>query len=572
MKVFLGQKASSGFAAGRAFILKTESIQLTSKKSGGIEFETKLFIQAIDKASFDLQKIKKISEQQRKIQSIEILEAHLMLLDDPEAKDLTIAQIQKGLSAESAYFSVIEDFKQMFLQVKDELIQQRAIDLQDIRERVLFYIQKPNENFPDLVLDTPAIIIARDLTPSQILSMDKIKLLGFVTVEGGSTSHTAILARSLEIPAVMGICEDIFSLASDEQIYLNGELGQVSSGLGPDDKKNFMRLQKDYENKIQENLTFKGQSSKTADGTTITLAANISGPQDLESFLKNDGESIGLYRTEFLFLDRDLAPSEEEQYKIYKDVFDGLKGKHILVRTLDIGGDKKAVYLNMKHEENPFLGIRALRLCFQRPEIFKTQLRALLRASINANWGLMFPMISQLEELQQAKSFVDEVKTELKIEGKSFSENHQIGIMIEIPSAAWMMQTLASHVDFISIGTNDLLQYTCAADRLNPALKSVYNPYNIGFLQQIYHVLKVCRDKKIHSGICGSLSHHPDLMPFFIGCGVSELSMTSQHILSTRAALQKLNFKKCQDLVEQVLKCSTTLEVKEKFNNFYKIF
>lgn len=575
MKVFSGQKASAGFALGQALILKNDRTQFgqlskesSRKKNGEVGFEARLFNQALNIAATDLKKLKESAEQQNKTLSVEVLGAHLMLLEDPEAMEQTLEKIQQGLSAESAYFSVIEEFRQMFLQVEDELIRQRAVDLHDIRQRVIFYIQQPDEKFPDLNLDSPAIVIARDLTPSQILSMDKDKLLGFVTVEGGVTSHTAILARSLEIPALVGVDEEILTLSSGVEVGLNAELGQLFMGANSDDKAQFLKMKKVFEQKALQNEQLKGQISKTTDGVVVVLAANISGPQDLESFAKNDAEAIGLYRTEFVFLDRELAPGEEEQYKIYRDVFFGTKGKHILVRTLDIGGDKKANYLNMKFEENPFLGVRALRLCLRRPEVFKTQLRALLRAGVDAHWGLMFPMVSSLEELNWAKDFVTEVKTELKNEKKTFSENFQLGIMVEVPSAAWMMQSLAPHVDFISIGTNDLLQYTCAADRLNPDLKTVYNPYNIGFLRQIHHVLKICQEKRVYSGICGSLSHHQDLMPFFVGCGVNELSMTSQHILGTRAAVQKLNYKKCQALVEQVLSCSTTLEVKNKIQNF----
>ncbi len=569
MKVFLGQTASAGFAFGPALILKSRKFSNTAKKSEGPEKEHFLFIQALKKASSDLTRMKEVSALKNKNQTVEILDAHLMLLDDPEAIDQTQAKIQDGLSAEVAYFSVIEEFRKMFLQVEDDLIRQRAVDLQDICERVIFYLQKPSENFPDLSLQSPTVLIADDLTPSQIFGLDKANLLGFVTVQGSGTSHTAILARSLEIPAIVGADANILNLKSGEHVGLNSEAGQLIVQVSELEKSDFLQKQNIFEKKIAGFAAYKGKPSKTQDNTILTLAANISGPQDLESFAKNDGEAVGLYRTEFLFLDRESAPSEEEQYKIYKEVFVGLKNKPLLIRTLDIGGDKIANYLHMKHEENPFLGIRALRLCFERPEIFMTQLRALLRASANVkNWGLMFPMISQLEELNQAKKFVDEAKMQLEKEGIAYSKNFQIGIMIEIPSAAWMINVLAQHVDFISIGTNDLLQYTCAADRLNPDLKSVYNPYNIGFLKQIHYVLKTCSEQKVHTGICGSLSHHPDLMPFFIGCGVNELSMSSQHILQTRAGIEKLSFKKCQILVDQVLASSTNTEVKEIFKKF----
>lgn len=569
MITYAGQIASAGFSIGPVLVLKKEKISPRNLKYTDSKSEQNTLTVAIGRAIADLQNLIEKSKIEKKTESVQILEAHIILLEDPEVQDLTAQKINEGLPAESAYNLVIEDFKQMFLAVEDELIRQRATDLDDIRERVLFYMQNPNIKFPDLNLEQPTIIIAHDLTPSQILSMDKKNLLGFITTEGGGTSHTAILARSLEIPAIVGAEEKILNLSNGALVALNGERGQLFSDLSDSDKELFLNQKNIFERKAEENSKFIGQKTMTKDGVVITLAANISGPQDLTSFNKNDAESVGLYRTEFLFLDRTTAPSEEEQYKVYRDVFQGLNKKHILIRTLDIGGDKKADYLDMKHEENPFLGIRALRLCFQRPEIFKTQLRALLRAGVDADWGLMFPMVSQLEELLQAKAFIAEVTQELKNEGKAFSQNFEIGIMIEIPSAAWMMATLAGHVDFVSIGTNDLLQYTCAADRLNSELKSIYNPYNLGFLHQIHHILTTCHKTKVHSGICGSLSHHPDLLAFFIGCGVNELSMTSQHILSTRARILSLDFKKCEELVSQVLKCSTIEEAKNTFKKFW---
>jgi len=570
MQVFSGQSASIGFALGPAVVLKKVKPVLSQKASAGATLEVEFFRSALQKAERDLEELKQKALKQNKSESVEILEAHLMLLADPEVAETTQAKIQTGTSAEMAYDSVIEDFRQAFLNLEDDYMKQRALDLQDIRERVLFYIQNPKNNFPDLVLDRASVVIAHDLTPSQILSIDRSSLLGFVTVDGGSTSHTAILARSLEVPAIVGATSEVLNLESGVEICLNAEKGQITVQAGAIERQTFLETKKKYELKMQELTVFKGQPSKTADGVEITLAANISGPQDLDSFWRNDAQSVGLYRTEFLFLDRASAPSEDEQYKVYKEVFRGLKGRPMLVRTLDIGGDKTADYLGMKEEENPFLGVRALRLCFQRPEIFKTQLRALLRAGAGAEWGLMFPMVSQLEELLQAKEILTKVQGELQAEGQEYSRKFQVGIMVEIPSVAWMMDIFAKHVDFVSLGTNDLVQYTCAADRLNPELKSVYNPFNPGFLRQVHHVLKTCRDLHVHSGICGSLSHHPLLMPFFIGCGVHELSMTSQHILSTRATLSRLNYKNCEKLVSEVLSCAKTSEVQEKLQQFVR--
>lgn len=563
MKVFSGNAVSIGYAIGPALVLKKADFKITKDKTENSEREKELFKQALSKAVADLEAMKTKSFEQGRKASGEILEAHLMLLADPEVQDQTEQKISNGDSAEKAYFEVTEEFRKMFLQMDDHYLQQRALDIQDIRQRVLFYIQNPSKSYPDLNLLAPTIVVADDLTPSQILSMERKNILGLVTVEGSGTSHTAILARSLEIPSLAGMPAEILSLKTGNEIFLDAEKGRLLVDIDESEKKSFLQSRSQYEAKLKSLTQLRGQKTKTKDGVEIRLAANISGPQDLESLEKNDAEAVGLYRTEFLFLDRAQAPSEEEQYEVYRQVFVGLKGRHILVRTLDIGGDKVADYLKMKKEENPFLGVRALRLCFQRPEIFRTQLRALLRAGHDARWGLMFPMVSQLEELLRAKSLLEEVKAELKREKTPYSENFEIGIMVEIPSVAWMIDVFAPHVDFVSLGTNDLLQYTCAADRLNPDLKSIYNPFNIGFLRQVHHVLKTCRETKVHAGICGSLSHHPLLMPFFIGCGVEELSMTSQHVLSTRESIGKLDSARCRALVEQVLSCSTTAEVQQ---------
>ncbi len=563
MKVFSGNSVSIGYAMGPALVLKKADFKITKDTNNDVQKELDVLKQALLKATVDLESMKKKSFELGRKASGEILEAHLMLLADPEVEDQSQQKISSGESAEKAYFEVTEEFRKMFMQLKDPYLQQRAVDLQDIRQRVLFYIQNPTKNYPDLNLQEPTVILAEDLTPSQILSMERKNVLGLVTVEGSGTSHTAILARSLEIPSLAAMPGEVLSLKTGNEVYLDGEKGKLWVDIDEAEKKSFLQSRSQYEGKLKSLEQLRGQKTKTKDGVEITLAANISGPQDLESLKKNDAEAVGLYRTEFLFLDRVQAPSEEEQYEVYRQVFAGLKGRRILIRTLDIGGDKVADYLKMKKEENPFLGVRALRLCFQRPEIFRTQLRALLRAGHDAEWGLMFPMVSQLEELLRAKSVLDEVKAELKKENVAFSEKFQIGIMVEIPSVAWMIDIFAPHVDFVSLGTNDLLQYTCAADRLNPELKSIYNPFNIGFLRQVHHVLKTCCEKNVHAGICGSLSHHPLLMPFFIGCGVEELSMTSQHVLSTREAIGKLDSSKCRALVERVLQCSTITEVQQ---------
>lgn len=555
-----GHKASPGYATGPAIWLNKFQPALVSEIKVSVSSELTDFSQALKKTRIDLENLKLHANEE----SQEILEAHLMLLDDPEVSDKTKDYIEnKKISASRAYHDVIDEFKALFSSMEDDYLRQRILDVEDISQRVLFYIENPLGSFGKIQVDGPSILLAEDLTPSEILSLDKKWILGIATSLGASNSHTAILARSMDIPTLVGMGSDLRVIQEGQTVYLDSISGLIFYQATEMEISDFSKRRTDFEKQNLSYLSLKGQKSLTQDQVEILLSANISGPQDLPSFFKNDAEAVGLYRTEFLYLERKSAPTEQEQIQVYTQVIQGLQGKRIHIRTLDIGGDKAVEYLHLPKEDNPFLGLRAIRLCLQKPELFKTQLRALLRSTVGASWGLMFPMISEVDELLQALAILDQVKVELKQEGLPFSEDFEVGVMVEIPSMAWIIDHLAPLIDFVSLGTNDLLQYTCAADRLNKDLKTVYNPLNPGFLRQVHHIIQESRKHDLHVGICGSLSHHELLMPFLIGCGAQELSMTSLHILSTRHSLRNLKMSDCQRLVAEVLKLPTATQVEK---------
>lgn len=561
-----GQSASPGYAHGPAFWVQGFKPSLTGARKASIDEELQAFQRARKTARADLENLQRNAA----AESAEILEAHLMLLDDPEVIERTETAVRETpQTAAQAYAAVIAEFKAMFAGLADAYLRQRALDLADISDRVLFYIENPAQKYGQIHLEADSILLAEELTPSQMLTLDRRKVLGIVTSGGGSNSHTAILARSMEIPAVAGIGPSLTEIQSGQSIYLNAAKGEL---LLSDEESEIARLREEqtlFEQRAQALARLRGLPSETTDGTAVTLAANIAGPQDLPAVARHDAEAVGLYRTEFLYLDRSAPPSEDEQIAAYAQVFQGLAGKKVIVRTLDIGGDKALDYLSLKKEENPFLGVRGLRLCLRQPEIFRTQLRALLRAApAQASWGLMFPMVSQVEEVRLALKFVEEVRAELAREGKAHSTKFDIGVMVEVPSMAWMIDLIAPYVDFISLGTNDLLQYSCAADRLNADVKSIYQPLNPGFLRQIHHLVKVARECDLHVAVCGSLSHHRLLMPYFIGCGVQELSMTAQHVLAARQQLRRLSLTDCRRSVEQVLTAATAEEVESRLAEF----
>lgn len=562
-----GIPTSFGVAIGRVLLIEETKLNIPQYLSSPEQEELRLKL-SLEKCRIELQVLHQKALEGVGKNEAQIFEAHLMILDDPELMKKTTQKINKEkVNAEYALNSVADFFISMFESMEDAYLKERASDIRDVSSRILHNLLGKKKISLDH-LPEPVILVARDLTPSQTASMDRKNVLGFLTDIGGKTSHSAIMARTMEIPAIVGLHEITSKVKDGDVIAFDGESGEVCINPTADELKRF-------ENKHKENIFYKqelskmvGLKSETLDGHHIELAGNIGTVNDLDAFHRNDGEAIGLYRTEFLFMDRTAMPSEDEQFKAYADIIKGLKGKSCIIRTLDIGGDKKLDYLHIGHEENPFLGYRAIRICLREPEIFKTQLRALYRASVFGPISIMFPMISSLEEVLQVKAIIVEVKEELKRRNELFSSEVKIGIMIEIPAAAVMSDLLAAHVDFFSIGTNDLTQYTCAVDRMNEKIEHLYNPYNPGLLRLVNLTIKNGRAHNKMVGICGSMAHQKDLVPLFVGMGVSELSMSSMHILPTRKIIRNLKKIDCEKLVEDFLMLSTADEVKTLLANF----
>lgn len=564
-----GIAVSPGFAIGRVFILETDVAKPVShQNSDNPTAEILKLKSALAQASDEIQAlVDQLKASGRKDQA-EIFEAHLLMVQDPELIDPAFELIeQQKLAAISAYKITTDRAAETLSQLEDEYLSARATDVRDIAQRVA-HILSGKKSFDVSKIPHGSIIVGHDITPSQMALIDPKKVVGFITEIGGKTSHTAILARSLELPAIAGARGIFQHIGSDTQVIIDAMTGKITITPTPQEVEKFQKEKTSFEAAKNTLLKMRGLATVTKDGYKIDLGANIGTIQDLPSVLANDAEGVGLYRTEFVFMDKKVLPSEEEQYRIYREIFQTLGEKKCIIRSLDIGGDKALDALPLPHEMNPFLGLRAVRLCLQEKGLFKNQLKAILRASLGHHVGLMIPMISCVEEIIETRAVLSECKVELKQSGVPYSESLKFGVMIEIPSAAMIVDLISRHVDFISIGTNDLTQYMCAVDRLNDRVEALYNPYNPGFLRVLNLVFKAANENKIHAGICGSLAHSELLVPLFVGMGVHELSMTAQHVLGTRKAVRELDRSECQKLVSEVLMLETSNEIKERLKAF----
>ncbi|MBC8507735.1 MAG: phosphoenolpyruvate--protein phosphotransferase [Chloroflexi bacterium] len=568
MLTIQGIPASTGIAIGPAYIYKQEKIEILVKKAENADLELERLKNAMIQAETELATLQETAQERAGEEEARIFEAHALMLADPSLQRSSQALIKnEAQAAEAAIYQAGEGFAKKLEQVPDELIQQRAIDIRDVVQRVLRILTgKQNSGFSNLV--KPSVIFADDLTPSDTIQLDKEFTLGIYTKQGSRTSHAAILARSLGIPAVMGGELDLEKLTNGLPIILDGEKGLVQ--IEPSEKE----LQEYDEKRLEaikeedKNLLGAADPAQTTDGVRVEVAANIGGLADAQSAQSFGAEGVGLLRTEFLFLERLEMPSEEEQFKTYRDILEALAPHPVILRTLDIGGDKHLPYFSLPDETNPFLGLRAARLCFERPELWIPQLRAALRAGYGHKLRLMFPMIANLAELRRAKSILEACKEDLRKEKQSFAEDIEIGIMVEIPSAALNASVLAPEVDFFSIGTNDLAQYTFAADRMNPEVAEIANPLDPALLRLIKYTIEGAHEHGKWVGMCGELAGDLLAIPILLGMGLDEFSMNSRQIPAAKALIRQLSLHDCQEIAERAL----AQESAEKVNALSQAF
>ncbi|EAA0009194.1 TPA: phosphoenolpyruvate--protein phosphotransferase [Clostridioides difficile] len=568
---YKGIGASPGVALGKALVVEHSELVIEKKSIDNVEAEIAKLEDAVAVSKEELVKVKEKASEELGAEEAEIFEAHLLVLEDPELIGSAIDKIKtESVNAEYALNEIKEMFVSMFESMDNEYMKERAADIKDVTNRILRHIL--GIKVVDLsALSEEVVLIAHDLTPSDTATMNKKMVLGFLTDIGGRTSHTAIMSRTLEIAAIVGL-NDITSKVKDgDFVVFNGDTGEVI--VNPDEEtiNKYTELKAKYEDERKALQLLKGKPSVTLDGKHVELAGNIGTPNDIEGLIKNDAEGVGLYRTEFLYMDRDSFPTEEIQYEAYKAVLEGMDGKPIVIRTLDIGGDKELSYLSMEPEMNPFLGYRAIRLCLDRKDIFKTQLRALYRASVHGRLRIMFPMISSLEELLQAKEVVKEVLAELDSEGVGYAKDVEIGMMIEVPSAAVISDVLAKHVDFFSIGTNDLIQYTCAVDRMNQKISYLYNQFNPAVLRLIKTVIDNAHKEGKWAGMCGESAGDQKMIPILLGMGLDEFSMSPISILPARKLITSVKESDMKKLADDVLNMGTAEEIKSYIEKTFNI-
>lgn len=556
-----GIAASPGIAIGRAWVMEDTVLNLPTDGASDVESEIARFKGAVEQARQEIEALKEKTLQDLGEDKAAIFDAHLMVLDDPELVTNVENKIkEERLKAENAVNAAMDAFIAVFENMDMAYMRERAADLRDVRSRLL-HVLLGVERRSLAELSEPVIVVAHDLTPSDTAQMDKRKVLGFTTTIGGRTSHSAIMARSLEIPAVVGLKTVVSNVKQGDTLIVDGLEGVVIINPSEDQLADYRKKQRAYEAEKVALEKLVHEPSVTADGVQVELAANIGTPDEAEAARARGAEGIGLFRTEFLYMDRSDLPGEEEQFNAYKQVAEAMGDDPVVIRTLDIGGDKELPYLKLPEERNPFLGYRAIRLCLDRTDLLKTQLRAILRASAFGNIKMMYPMIATLDEWRAANRVLDDVKEELRKEGTPFNEAIEVGIMVEIPAAAVIADQLAKEVDFFSIGTNDLIQYTLAADRMNEHISYLYQPFHPAVIRLVKHVIDAAHAEGKWVGMCGEMAGDPLAIPVLLGLGLDEFSMSVASVLPARKLLRGLRKSAMEKLAETALAKGTAEEV-----------
>lgn len=556
-----GIAASTGIAIAKAFRLENPELTVEQQQVGNPAEEIARFDAAVAQSAAELEVIQQKTAQQISDKEAAIFGAHLLVLSDPEL----IGPIKERISADSvnAEFALQETsdmFITMFEAMDNEYMKERAADIKDVRKRLLSHLLGVKIQDPSMI-DEEVIVIAEDLTPSDTVQLNAQFVKGFITDIGGRTSHSAILARTLEIPAVVGAQNAMATIRNGQTVIIDGLEGKIIVDPDAATIQQFEQEKSAYDAQKAEWAKLKDEPTISADGQHVELAANIGTPKDLAGVLEHGAEGIGLYRTEFLYMGRDTFPTEDEQFDAYSKVLKGMNGKPTVVRTLDIGGDKELTYLDLPKELNPFLGLRAIRLCLEMPDLFRTQLRALLRASVHGNLKIMFPMIATVEEFRQGKAMLAEEKAKLLEAGIAVSDSIEVGIMVEIPSTAVMADVFAKEVDFFSIGTNDLIQYTMAADRMNERVSYLYQPFNPAILRLVKMVIDAAHKEGKWAGMCGEMAGDDIAIPILLGLGLDEFSMSASSVLKARSQISRLSKQEMASHTDRILALSSSQEV-----------
>lgn len=570
-KLIKGIAASDGVAIAKAYLLVEPDLTFDkNEKVTDVEGEVAKFNSAIEASKVELTKIRNNAEVQLGADKAAIFDAHLLVLDDPELIQPIQDKIKnENANAATALTDVTTQFVTIFESMDNEYMKERAADIRDVSKRVLSHIlgvELPNPS----MIDESVVIVGNDLTPSDTAQLNKEFVQGFATNIGGRTSHSAIMSRSLEIPAIVGTKSITQEVKQGDMIIVDGLNGDVIVNPTEDELIAYQDKRERYFADKKELQKLRDADTVTVDGVHAELAANIGTPNDLPGVIENGAQGIGLYRTEFLYMGRDQMPTEEEQFEAYKEVLEAMGGKRVVVRTLDIGGDKELSYLNLPEEMNPFLGYRAIRLCLAQQDIFRPQLRALLRASVYGKLNIMFPMVATINEFREAKAILLEEKENLKNEGHDISDDIELGIMVEIPATAALADVFAKEVDFFSIGTNDLIQYTLAADRMSERVSYLYQPYNSSILRLVKQVIEASHKEGKWTGMCGEMAGDETAIPLLLGLGLDEFSMSATSILKARRQINGLSKNEMTELANRAVDCATQEEVIELVNNYVK--
>ena len=563
MKIY-GVGAAEGIGIGAAKVVREQNVEVVKKSIPDSEAEVNNFMRILDITKAETEEMSHALEKNASAKEAEILFGHIMLMSDPMLVDEIVNRIKgERVCAEYAIEEVCNQYAAVFASMDDELMQQRATDMLDIKTRLIKKILGI-ENTDLSKLPYGSILVAKDLTPSMTAGLNPENVLGIVTQFGGKTSHSAILARALEIPAVVGLSNLPEDISDDTDILLDGESGEVIILPTDDEKTEYEDKKKKYDANKELLKKYRELPSISKDGKKVEIAGNIGSPEDAKKVIENGGEGIGLFRTEFLFMDRDCMPTEEEQFESYKEVAVAMEGKPVIIRTLDIGGDKEIPYMGIVQDENPFLGYRAIRLCLDRKDdIYIPQLRALLRASAFGNIKIMLPLITSMDEIREAKALINDIKKELDEKNIAYNKNIEVGIMVETAAASLLADIFAKEVDFFSIGTNDLIQYTMSVDRGNVKIAGLYSPFSPAVLRSINRIITEGKKAGIMVGMCGEAAADPLLIPALLAWGMDEFSMSASSILKSRQIISGCDSKDLKAKVDKVLEMSTESEIKE---------